>query len=66
MIGPLVSEHGTCGLILLLAARGQGFTPLHQRMLQAILEPLALEVREPAVDEAVDRAGGGPILSGIG
>jgi transcriptional regulator with GAF, ATPase, and Fis domain len=41
LIGPLVSEHGTCGLILLLAARGQCFTPLHQRMLQAILEPLA-------------------------
>jgi hydrogenase-4 transcriptional activator len=41
LIGPLVSEHGTCGVILLLAARVQGFTPLHQRMLEAILEPLA-------------------------
>jgi hydrogenase-4 transcriptional activator len=41
LIGPLVSEHGTCGVILLLAAAAQRFTPLHQRMLQAILEPLA-------------------------
>jgi len=39
--GPLVSAHGTCGMILLLAAPAQRFTPLHQKMLQAILEPLA-------------------------
>jgi hydrogenase-4 transcriptional activator len=41
LVGPLVSEHGTCGVILLLAAPVQRFTPLHQQMLQAILEPLA-------------------------
>jgi transcriptional regulator with GAF, ATPase, and Fis domain len=41
LVGPLVSEHGTCGVILLLAAPVQRFTPPHQRMLQAILEPLA-------------------------
>jgi hydrogenase-4 transcriptional activator len=41
LVGPLVSEHGTCGVILLLAAPVQCFTPLHQKMLQAILEPLA-------------------------
>jgi hydrogenase-4 transcriptional activator len=41
LIGPLVSEHGACGVVLLLAAPAQRFTPLHQRMLQAILEPLA-------------------------
>jgi hydrogenase-4 transcriptional activator len=41
LIGPLVSEHGTCGVLLLLASPSQRFTPLHQRMLQAILEPLA-------------------------
>ena len=31
LIGPLVSEHGTCGVILLLAAPAQRFTALHQR-----------------------------------
>jgi hydrogenase-4 transcriptional activator len=41
LAGPLVSEHGTCGVLLLLAPPSQRFTPLHQRMLQAILEPLA-------------------------
>jgi transcriptional regulator with GAF, ATPase, and Fis domain len=41
LFGPLVSEHGTCGLILLLAAPTQRFTPPHQRMLHAILEPVA-------------------------
>jgi transcriptional regulator with GAF, ATPase, and Fis domain len=41
LLGPLLSEHGTCGVILLLAAPGQRLTPLHQRMLQAILEPVA-------------------------
>jgi hydrogenase-4 transcriptional activator len=41
LVGPLVSEQGTCGVILLLAAPSQRFTPLHQKMLQAILEPLA-------------------------
>jgi len=41
LVGPLVSEHGTCGVIVLIAAPAQRFTPLHQQMLQAILEPLA-------------------------
>jgi formate hydrogenlyase transcriptional activator len=41
LAGPLVGEHGTCGVILLLAAPTQRFTPLHQRMLQAIIEPVA-------------------------
>ena len=41
LIGPLVSEHGTCGVILLLAAPTQLLTALHQRMLQTILEPVA-------------------------
>jgi formate hydrogenlyase transcriptional activator len=41
LAGPLLSEPGTCGLILLLAAPAQHFTPLHQQMLQAILEPVA-------------------------
>jgi hydrogenase-4 transcriptional activator len=41
LVGPLVSEHGTCGVLLLLAPPSQRFTPPHQRMLQAILEPLA-------------------------
>jgi hydrogenase-4 transcriptional activator len=41
LVGPLVSEHGTCGVILLLAAPSQRFTPLHRQMLQAIIEPLA-------------------------
>jgi hydrogenase-4 transcriptional activator len=41
LVGPLVSEHGTYGVVLLLATPAQRFTPLHQRMLQAILEPLA-------------------------
>src|SRR5919108_4095692 len=41
LVGPLVSEHGTYGVILLVAAPAQHFAPLHQQMLQAILEPLA-------------------------
>jgi hydrogenase-4 transcriptional activator len=41
LVGPLVSEHGTCGVILLLATPAQHFTPLHQQMLQAVLEPVA-------------------------
>jgi transcriptional regulator with GAF, ATPase, and Fis domain len=41
LVGPLVSEHGICGAILLIAAPAQRFTPLHQQTLQAILEPLA-------------------------
>jgi transcriptional regulator with GAF, ATPase, and Fis domain len=41
LVGPLVGAHDTCGVIVLLAAPAQRFTPLHQRMLQAILEPLA-------------------------
>ena len=34
LIGPLASEHGTDGLVLLLAATGQSFTPLHEQILQ--------------------------------
>ena len=41
LIGPLLSEHGTCGVILLLAAPTQLLTAQHQHMLQAILEPVA-------------------------
>ncbi len=41
-IGPLASEHGTYGLVLLLAATGQSCTPLHARILQELLEPLAV------------------------
>jgi transcriptional regulator with GAF, ATPase, and Fis domain len=41
LVGPLVSEHGTYGLVLLLAATAQHFTPLHEHMLQELLEPLA-------------------------
>ncbi len=42
LIGPLASEHGTDGLVLLLAATGQSFTPLHEQILQELLEPLAV------------------------
>src|SRR5712691_1076091 len=42
LIGPLASEHGTYGLVLLLAATGQSCTPLHARILQELLEPLAV------------------------
>src|SRR5215510_3967284 len=42
LIGPLVSEHGTCGVALVRAASAQHFTPCHQRLLQALLEPLAV------------------------
>jgi transcriptional regulator with GAF, ATPase, and Fis domain len=41
LIGPLVSEHGTCGVIILVAAPQRHFTPLHGELLQAILEPVA-------------------------
>src|SRR5713101_4675111 len=42
LIGPLASDHGTYGLVLLLAATGQYFTPFHERILQELLEPLAV------------------------
>jgi hydrogenase-4 transcriptional activator len=42
LIGPLASDHGTYGLVLLLAATGQSCTPLHERILQELLEPLAV------------------------
>lgn len=41
LIGPLLSEHGTRGVVILLATPGQHFTLRHQKMLQALLEPLA-------------------------
>src|SRR2546425_494407 len=41
-IGPLASDHGPYGLVLLLAAAGQCCTPLHERILQELLEPLAV------------------------
>ena len=41
LVGALGSEHGTYGLVLLLAATARHFTPLHERMLQELLEPLA-------------------------
>jgi transcriptional regulator with GAF, ATPase, and Fis domain len=41
LIGPLVSDHGACGVVLLQATPSQRFTPHHQQMLQALLEPLA-------------------------
>ena len=41
LLGPLASEHGTYGVVLLLAATPQRFTPLHKRMLQELLEPFA-------------------------
>jgi len=41
LVGPLASEHGTYGLVLLLAVPPQRFTPLHKRMLQELLEPVA-------------------------
>src|SRR5215468_8151815 len=42
LIGPLASEHGTCGLVLLLATTAEGVTPLHERIFQALLEPLTV------------------------
>jgi transcriptional regulator with GAF, ATPase, and Fis domain len=41
LLGPLVSDHGACGVVLLFATAGQRFTALHRDVLQAILEPLA-------------------------
>src|SRR5262249_36843484 len=41
LLGSLLSEPGTYGVVLLLAAPSECFTPLHQQMLQALLEPLA-------------------------
>src|SRR5262249_59550889 len=46
LIGPLVSEHGTCGVALVRAAYPQHFTPGHQRLLQALLEPLAVALHK--------------------
>src|SRR2546426_6579375 len=44
LIGPLASDHGPYGLVLLLVATGQCCTPLHERILQELLEPLAVAV----------------------
>lgn len=41
LIGPLVSEPDTYGVVLLHAAPGRHFTALHQHGLGALLEPLA-------------------------
>jgi transcriptional regulator with GAF, ATPase, and Fis domain len=41
LIGPLVSEHGTYGLLLLLARPRQRFTPSHVQVFRALLEPFA-------------------------
>jgi transcriptional regulator with GAF, ATPase, and Fis domain len=41
LIGPLMSEHGTYGLLLLLARPRQRFTPSHVQVFRALLEPFA-------------------------
>ena len=41
LIGPLVSEYGTHGLLLLLARPQQCFTPSHVQVFRALLEPFA-------------------------
>jgi transcriptional regulator with GAF, ATPase, and Fis domain len=41
LVGPLVSAHGTYGVVLLRAVTPQRFTPLHERLLQGLLEPVA-------------------------
>jgi transcriptional regulator with GAF, ATPase, and Fis domain len=41
LIGPLASEHGTYGLLLLLARSPQRFTPGHVQVFRALLEPFA-------------------------
>lgn len=42
LIGPLVSEHGTLGLLLVEAESGCPLTAAHERMFQALLEPFAV------------------------
>jgi hydrogenase-4 transcriptional activator len=41
LIGPLISEHSTYGLLLLLAGPPHRFTQSHMRVFQALLEPFA-------------------------
>lgn len=41
LIGPLVSEHETLGLLLLRAKSPHRFTAAHERICQALLEPFA-------------------------
>ena len=42
LIGPLVSEHGASGVLLLQAPPAQHFTVDHERWCQALLEPCAV------------------------
>jgi transcriptional regulator with GAF, ATPase, and Fis domain len=42
IIGPLVSEHGSCGVVLLQAQSERQFTTDHERLCQALLDPCAV------------------------
>jgi transcriptional regulator with GAF, ATPase, and Fis domain len=42
LVGPLVSEHGACGVLLLQAQTAQHFTVVHENLCQALLEPCAV------------------------
>jgi transcriptional regulator with GAF, ATPase, and Fis domain len=42
LVGPLVSEHGTLGLMLVELASPNTFKPAHEQLLQQLLEPLAV------------------------
>ncbi len=42
VIGPLVSEHGICGVVLFQAQPERQFTPDHERLCQALLDPCAV------------------------
>jgi transcriptional regulator with GAF, ATPase, and Fis domain len=41
LIGPLCSEHDTCGVLLLATRPGQRFNQLHQKIMRQLCEPFA-------------------------
>lgn len=72
MAGPLRDDHGPCGILLLLAARGRCFHEPHEHIAQALLEPFstALEndrrLREMAAIRSAAEADKTSLLAKLG
>ncbi len=72
LAAPLSGEHGTQGVALLVAEPGQSFEEVHQEMLQALREPLAvalendLRVHELAKLREAAEADRGSLLRRLG
>lgn len=72
LAAPLLGEHGTSGLALLIAEEGGSFDEVHQEMLHALREPLAvalendLRVHELATLREAAEADRGSLLRRLG